>query len=198
MKWLLILPWRQRNIRECRVSGPEPNLFKNTIPAFSELTKPDWVLLEEQRNRSAQFWQFRFGPHETKTGIAIHSLLPKQLVPLLEEYLSGHRPHLLRGNHCDTLFVNHRGGPIDETTMTQTVRQLTLRYAGRIVSPHRFRDIVAYAWLQDHPDDYLRLSKLLWHRNINTTIRIYGARFNESSGVCAMESWLEEREKKGK
>jgi hypothetical protein len=28
MKWLVTLPWRQRNIRECRISNPSPNLFK--------------------------------------------------------------------------------------------------------------------------------------------------------------------------
>ena len=28
IRWLLVLPWRQRNVRECRVSGPSPNLFK--------------------------------------------------------------------------------------------------------------------------------------------------------------------------
>jgi len=195
MMWLLILPWRQRNIRECRVSGPEPNLFKGPICPGSELTKPAWVIQEEQTTLGAQFWQFRFKPIETKTGAPIHALLPKQLVPILEEYLSEHRPNLLRGNYSDTLFLNRRGGPIDSIIMSQLVRELTFRYAGRQVTPHRFRDIVAYAWLLDHPDDYLRLSKLLWHRNINTTLRIYGARFNESSGVVAMESWLEERQK---
>lgn len=35
-------------------------------------------------------------------------------------------------------------------------------------------------------------SLILQGRGNNTTIRIYGSRFNESSGVCAMESWLEE------
>ena len=48
-------------------------------------------------------------------------------------------------------------------------------------------------WLEQHPADYLTLSKMLWHSNINTTIQIYGSRFNESSGVRAMEAWLDER-----
>jgi hypothetical protein len=33
IRWLITLPWRQRNIRECRIGGPVPNLFKGTIPA---------------------------------------------------------------------------------------------------------------------------------------------------------------------
>jgi hypothetical protein len=198
MTWLLILPWRQRNIREMRVSGPEPNIFKDVIPPFSELKKPDWVLEEEKNNPSSQFWQFRFKSHETKNGSAVHALLPKQLVPLLQDYLTEYRPYLLRGSDCNTLFVNRRGGASDSIFMSHIVRELTLRYADRQVTPHRFRDIVAYAWLDAHPEDYLRLSKLLWHRNVSTTIQIYGARFNESNGVCAMEAWLDERKANSK
>jgi integrase len=196
MKWLSVLPWRQLNIRECRVTGNRPNLFRSAIPAISELKKPGWVLEEEQRNPLAEFWQFRFEPKEVKTKMPIHSLLPKQLVPLLEEFLSQYRQILLKGTNSETLFVNRWGGPMDEKTIGAEVGALTLRYTDRRVSPHRFRDIVAYAWLDAHPEDYLRLAKLLWHRNVNTTIRIYGARFNESNGVCAMEEWLEERKTK--
>ena len=83
--------------------------------------------------------------------------------------------------------------------MTQVgylVSTLTLRHGGRRVTPHPFRDIVAFTWLKEHPEDYLTLSKILWHRNINTTIKNYGSRFNESSGVRSMETWLEKREAK--
>jgi integrase len=198
MLWLLILPWRQRNIREMRVSGPEPNIFKNVISPFNEMKKPQWVLKEEKENPSARFWQFRFKSHETKNGSEVHALLPKQLVPLMENYLTEHRPSLLQGNYCDTLFVTRLGGAPSSRFMTDIVRELTIRYAGRQITPHRFRDIVAYAWLDAHPEDYLRLSKLLWHRNVSTTIQIYGARFNESNGVCAMEAWLDERAAKSK
>jgi hypothetical protein len=44
--------------------------------------------------------------------------------------------------------------------------------------------------LEKRPEDYLTLSKLLWHRNIETTIRIHGARFNESVALCKMEKIL--------
>ena len=84
------------------------------------------------------------------------------------------------------------------SVVTQIVATLTLRHGGRRVTPHLYRDITAYAWLDDHPDDFLRLSKILWHANINTTIEKYGGRFNESNGVWAMESWLDERAVKSK
>jgi hypothetical protein len=55
---------------------------------------------------------------------------------------------------------------------------------------------VAFAWLKAHPKDYLTLSKMLWHSTPHQVIKNYGSRFNQSSGVCAIESWLEEREAK--
>lgn len=58
------------------------------------------------------------------------------------------------------------------------------------MSPYVFRDAFAYEWLTSHPDDYLTVF-LLWHTNIQTTLKIYGAQFNESSAVCRLDEWLE-------
>jgi hypothetical protein len=196
MTWIVTLPWRQRNIRECRIDGPAPNLFKAKIPPFNDLDKPDWVRLKESIDPAAEFWQFRFSPDETKTKRGIHCLLPRQLVDLLEEYLRYHRDNLLRGSGSDTLFVNHCGRPMNTQQMIDSVSTMTLRHADRRITPHPFRDIVAYTWLKENPRDFLTLSKMLWHADIKTTIEIYGSRFNESSGVVAMESWLEQRDAK--
>jgi integrase len=195
MKWLITLPWRQRNLRECRVGGPRPNLFKGRIPSCSNIDRPNWVRAEEKRNPEAQFWMFRFNSDETKTMNEVEALLPRQLIEPLEEYLQSYRPLLVRGTDPGTLFLNSTGKPMGLWQLTQFVTELTLRYGGRRVTPHTFRDIVAFQWLKDHPKDYLNLSKILWHTDLNTTLRIYGARFNESSGVCAMEAWLDERER---
>ncbi len=198
IRWLISLPWRQRNIRECRIGGRNPNIYKGQIAAFSEITKPRWVLEQEKRDPSAEFWQFQFSTEETKTGIAVHALLPHQLTGCLEEYLTKYRHLLLQSDDPGTLFFNGDGNPLTLVQVSELVGDLTLKYLGKRVTPHRFRDIVAFAWLLDHPQDFLTLSKLLWHSNINTTIKTYGSRFNESSGVTAMESWLDEREARTK
>ncbi len=196
MRWLLVLPWRQRNIRECRITGQRPNLFKGKIPPFSEIDKPSWVIEEEKRNPQAEFWQFEFSPEETKTKRRVQAVLPRTLIPMLEEYLRLYRPLLLTHTDPSTLFVNEEGGSRNVAQVGEVVCSLTLRYGGRRVTPHLIRDIVAFTWLKHHPKDYLTLSKILWHTQINTTINTYGSRFNESSGVCAMEEWLEGREKR--
>jgi integrase len=194
MKWFITLAWRQRNVREMRIGGENPNLFKARIPPFSDIDKHEWVIDEEQRNPNAEFWQVRFSPAETKMKNGVHTILPRQLVEPLEEYLHDCRPQLLCGDDPDTLFVSHAATAIDRNQMTHLVSGLVVRYAGRRVTPHLFRDIVAFTWLKEHPKDYLTLSKILWHMKLSTTIEIYGSRFNESSGVRSMETWLDERE----
>lgn len=198
ISWLLVLPWRQRNLRECRVEGQDPNLFKGRVPAYSYIDMPAWAQQEEARNPNAEFWQFRFSREETKTGIAVHALVPRRLIGLLEEYLTEYRPVLLKGRKCNTLFVPPESDVVVSSFVTDSVSELTLRYGGRRVTPHLFRDIVAFAWLKSHPEAYLRLSKMLWHKHVSTTINIYASRFNQASGVIAMEEWLDEREKRNK
>jgi integrase len=198
IRWLLILPWRQRNLRECRIGGPAPNLFKGKIPPFSELDKPAWVVEEETRNPSTEFWQIRFSPKETKTRLAIHVLLPRQLIEPLEQYLAEHRPYLVGDRNAETLFMNQSGRAMRADLVEKAIGRWTSQFAGVRTTPHLFRDAVAFKWLKAHPKDFLTLAKLLWHKNVQTTIRIYGSKFNESSGTLAMESWLEERAAKSK
>ena len=202
IKWLINLAWRQRNIRECRIGGSRPNLFKGKIPSYVWIDKPSWVQVEERDNPEATFWQVHFVEHEFKTGTKrgkeIRTILPRPLIKPLEEFLAEFRPQLVSANDPGTLFVKDNGTALTEQNVSDWVADLTMRYGGKRVNPHLFRDIVAFAWLKEHPKDYLTLSKILWHANINYTIRVYGSQFDESSGVCAMEAWVEEREAKSK
>lgn len=190
IRWLLALPWRQRNLRECRIGGPNPNLFRASVSKTASITKPDWLVLAEQQKDVIEVWQVRFAPSETKTNHDVHFVLPIRLVPVLEEYLHVHRPALVGSKDPEVLFVNEVGNALDITMVRSIISRTALKYAGKIVTPHLFRDIFAYNWLELAPEDYLTLSKILWHRNINTTINIYGRRFNESTALCRMERLL--------
>jgi hypothetical protein len=59
-----------------------------------------------------------------------------------------------------------------------------------------FRHIFATKFLEERPEDYLALSKILWHRDVETTISLYGAAFDESYGARAAEQWRNQRAKK--
>lgn len=196
MFWLTVLPWRQRNLRECRIGGPMPNLYKGPLPPNSDMDLQPWAIHELQANPAAEFWQFHFTEEETKTGCAVDALLPRQLIRPLEEYLRDYRNSLLTGPDPNTLFLNENGNPLSRDEVTNLMSRLTLRYGGKRVTPHLYRDIFAYAWLKEHPKDFLTLSKIFWHASPNEVIKTYGGRFDESSGVCSTEAWLDEREAK--
>lgn len=192
-RWFLILPWRQRNLRECSIGGSAPNLIKGKIPQITDIDKPAWVIEEEAKNPNAEFWMISFTPDGTKTRIAVDLLLPRQLIEPLEEYLSVYRPILLNGRNSERLFLTPRGKHMRSEQVGKVIGHWTSKHATNRTTPHMIRDSVAYKWLKEHPKDYLTLSKILWHKDVQTTIRIYGARFNESSGTCAMEAWLDQR-----
>lgn len=197
MLWLVILPWRQKNLREMRITGDSPNLFHSQIHNYSTATKPRWIVEEEERVPNSSYWQVRFSSDETKTKHPVQMFLPSELVLLLEEYLEKHRPVLVRKDATvNTLFVNDSGKPMTITQIRNLVKGLASRYAGVPTTPHIYRDIAAFEWLRCHPEDFLTVSKLLWHRNVNTTIRIYGHRFDESTAAARMENWRAERLKK--
>lgn len=193
--WLTTQPWRQRNLRECKLGRREDgaNLFKEEIPPFSIMARPHWVNEQLKADPHAKFWQFYFRPNETKAGHPVQGILPRPLIPILERYLESSRSLLTSGNDVQTLFVNAHGRPLRSEAMCNLVEDITSRYTGRRMNPHLFRDAFALAWLEAHPEDYLTLSKILWHRNVNVTLRVYGRNFDESHGAVRAEEWLEAR-----
>jgi len=199
--WLLVLPWRSRNLCECRVGDEAQggNLFKCEVTPFSIVAKPDWVKQTLRVNPHEKFWMFYFREHETKSGHEVRSLLPEPLIAPLEEYLRDYRPTLLRGNHeaCPPLFPNRCGQRLSVTSLHKIVAGYTLRYTGKCLNPLLVRDIVAFTWLDHHPDDYLTICRLLWHQDVLSTLRVYGRHFEESQAVCRMEAWLKSRPRQG-
>ena len=100
MTWLTILPWRQKYLRQLTIGSRKngANLFTDRIAPSSATARPGWVEEALDHNPRQHFWHFCFRDNETKTGHAILALLPRQLVPLLEEYLTYHRPLLVTGH----------------------------------------------------------------------------------------------------
>lgn len=196
MRWLTTLPWRQRNLRECKL-GPFSeggNLWREEV--LPQMAKSPEVEQALKANPHAQFWQFHFRPDQTKTGRAVRGIVPRQLVAALEEYLQRYRGVLLGGQpDPGTLFLGYWGRPLISNDVSRIVGDLTQKYAGRRVNPHLCRDIYATQYLAEHPESYLELSKILWHSDPKTTIRIYGAGYDESHGSRSAEEWLDRRKR---
>jgi integrase len=197
MSWVVIHPWRQRNLRECMITGDSPNLFKGPIGPFSTCTKADWLEAQEKAAPGSVVWQIYFPPEATKTKKEVQGFLCSELVPLLEEYLSSNRSMLIRDGETDpgTLFLSNEGKPMNDRQIRNLVEQLASQFAGVPVNPHAYRDITAFEWLRTHPEDFLTLQKILWHADINYTIKVYGSRFDESTGMARMDNWRANRRK---
>lgn len=192
ISWLTTLPWRQRNLRECRIGSPETaNLFFAPVPSIVHIAKPKWVEQAVEKDANCCFWQFHFRTEETKIpGQEVRGFLPRRLVPLLEEYLHLHRPLIVASPDPGTLFLNREGTNLDRQTLTYYVSEIVLKQAGRRMTPHLFRDAFAYAYLEAHPEDYLTLSKCLWHSSVKYTLSVYGCNFDESNGARRIDEWL--------
>jgi integrase len=193
--WLLHLPWRQKNIRLMRIGGKTPNLFHGPLEDVYEI--PAWVIEERKKNEKAEFWQIRFTKKETKMKHGVVAVLPKALVSILEDYLRV-RSDLKPARETkkmrvepETLLLTKQGKTISTNGMLDLVKTLTFRHLepAKAINPHRFRDLFAYAWLKDNPKDFLTLSKILWHKDVQITIDTYGAEFDIASGVFATETW---------
>lgn len=191
MLWLVTLPWRQRNLRECRISGgPHKNLFYAPLSAGQRIAKPNWAEELLNTNKDQPFWQFYFSTPETKTAHEARGILPRRLIGPLERYLEVHRPLLVSRDDPGSLFLNRDGGSLDRRTVTELVGNLTCSHTGVRVTPHIARDIFALAYLEAFPKDFLTLSKILFHRSVHYTISVYASDFNESNGARAVDEWL--------
>jgi hypothetical protein len=197
IEWMMILPWRQRNLREMRVllSAQGGNLFLEEIPPYSTMARPEWVEKALEANPHQPVWQFAFCGPQTKSNRAVRSILPRQLVPALEQYLEYYRPALLNGPDPHTLFLSNRGYALCATGFGQLVKTITMKYAGRAVNPHLLRDITVTFWLQHHPEDLLTPSNCLWHRGTGVLTRVYGVNFDTSHASRRMEEFLDERKR---
>jgi hypothetical protein len=198
MEWLVTLPWRQRNLREMRIGRQEDgaNIFKAQLSTDDGIARPGWLVEELRRNPNLEVWQFRFRARETKTNHFVHGILPKQIAVPLEEYVNSFRPLLISGSDPGTVFLNDSGRSYTLTYMYLRVTEITFKYFRRPVNPHLFRHIYATKFLEEHPENYLTLSKILWHRDVKMTIRLYGAGYDESHGARAAEEWRDQRAKK--
>ncbi len=169
--WMPTFAWRQRNVRECSLGTSRrcKNIFKAVPGRVSECRHSGEIQAKLAKNPEAEIWQIYFSKDQVKTGQTIRGIVPLHLVPLLEEYLEI-RHLLVGGVDPGTLFLN-RGhgefrGALTKDALGNLIGNLTLKHAGRWVSPHLYRDALAHHWLDEHPEDYLSLSKHLWHRNI--------------------------------
>src|ERR1700731_1065527 len=122
---MMTFPWYPRCIREARVLGSSPNIFKVPAPRIDATAIPPWARAECGRNAHSTFWQFRFATSEAPNRKEVNGFLPRRLILLLEEYLSLHRKLLVSDSDPKTLFLDRVGGAMSYLSFMQRIGILT-------------------------------------------------------------------------
>lgn len=191
VRWILELPWRARNICECRLEGAARNLFLGTVCRYSTLARDPSILVQLEKSPRKTFWQYRFAKSECKGNAEIHRLLPDRLTDPLEKYVK-----YFRGTpQAETLFTNANGTQLTVHTLYSILCEITLQHGGKRLSTKVFRDVYASEYLQRHKGYAVlkELSNLLWHKYTTTTRRYYATQYNFSAVTECVESYLAER-----
>lgn len=113
--------------------------------------------------------------------------------PVLQQYLSIHRPRLLAGMSTDYVFVSQevQSAPEPWTRMNRRVFALTSKYLWGCpgVGPHAFRHIVATAILKASPNDW-QTAALVLHDRVETVQKHY-AHLRSADGTRRMHTLFE-------
>lgn len=117
-------------------------------------------------------WNIEYSSDEMKNNDSFRISFPKDLVPLLEDYLENYRKNIFVGPSCEWVFPSPNGTHICASTVQRIVTKNCQRILNKHIYPHLMRDMVAY-WYIKETGDYLTVSKLLGHKDVNMTVRLY-------------------------
>ncbi len=145
-RFLSLRPLRSKNIREMK-------LGKNL-------------------KNDAGSWYVEYSSDEMKNNESFRISFPKDLVPLLEDYLENYRKNIYADSNCAWVFPSPNGTHICASTVQRIITNNTRRILNMHIYPHLMRDIAAYWYIKEF-GDYLTVSKLLGHKDINVTINLY-------------------------
>jgi hypothetical protein len=133
LRFLIRIPFRQRNLREMRLGHNLLHLPNGT-------------------------WQVRYRGEELKIGRRngrenhLSYAFPKDLQGLLEEWLTQWRPRLLSGPDHKYVFLTIQGKPFTERGIHNSIVHTTWKFSGVAVNPHTIRDIWATEYIKNTRD----------------------------------------------
>jgi integrase/recombinase XerD len=132
-----------------------------------------------------QFW-LRFSKAETKTSQTIEAMLPDELTPFIETWLSVHRPILLDGRTSERLWITMWGTSISSETLYQRFCKATHAELGVRLNPHAARRVVATSIAIAMPEQVEMIPFLLDHRTEKTAQKHY----NKARSLSASARYL--------
>jgi len=119
---------------------------------------------------------------ETKNSRVISLPVAPDIGRMLDEWINDFRPLIAAADNF-YLFPGNGAGDrsITPQALSLSVKRATKNFAGLAVTPHQFRHLAAYTFLDDHPDHYEEVRRQLGHASVTTTTRYYSGLESESA-----------------
>ena len=120
-------------------------------------------------------WWIQIPAADTKTKDPIETPWPEMLVHPLEIYLADYRAGVvaLRGSRSEALWLSMYGLAMTDNAIYVRIVARTREALGQPIHPHLFRDAATTSIAIDDPTHIGIASRLLGHRNQETTERYY-------------------------
>jgi integrase len=119
-------------------------------------------------------------PEKVKNREAINAIIESEYASVVNAYLQKHRKNTC-GDPGSWLFPRKSGGPRPPAHFAEMIKQTIWRETGLEVHVHLFRHIAAKLYLEAHPGDYESTRRLLGHKKIDTTTKVYSPLSNRAA-----------------
>ena len=118
-------------------------------------------------------WTLTYPDHDVKNRVALEFPLDERTSAIIDEYIHQHRPTLMRGRIHDYLFPGTAHENKEGKTLGPQISEILWKRLGLKITPHQFRHAAGAILLRKYPGNYELVRRVLGHRNIATTIKLY-------------------------
>lgn len=110
---------------------------------------------------------------ETKNEVRFLWPLPANTSKMIETYIAEFRPTIAPSDNLYLFPGRISNRPMNLTTIQGGLAKVTSEHVGVRVNPHLLRHFAGYTYLSALPGDYEGVRRILGHKDIRTTMKIY-------------------------
>ncbi len=140
------------------------------------------VRLDHHLMRRGTKFFLRIDEPETKNGDPIDLELPDETAEIIDWYVKGYRPYLIKGP-SDALFPGEGGAPKNSGTLAAQIKNTIRRFTGLDLNIHLLRHVGGKIFLDQKPGQYEVMRRVLGHRSIATTTSYYTGAEQRAAGA---------------
>lgn len=131
------------------------------------------IRLGHNLKRNGDGYVLVYSGEETKNHQPLEFPLPEVLAPMIDRYLTVHRPCVPGSGTHDGFWESAKGGPLGSEAVYDRICRRTRAAFGHPINPHLFRDIAATMLAVEDPAHVGVAKDLLGHTRLDMTERYY-------------------------